>query len=203
MRKSAIFLGLASIYTTSVLAGESVNIVKDIEVSKHSTLEINVPVGQLELSTYDGTSIEIEVEVEEKNDGWFSDADLDNVELEVDESSTTISLEINEDETIQHWVVKVPVSMNLDLDMGVGEVEVEGATKDLNIDVGVGEVDVRLESNDYRRIDLDSGVGGADLRGFKGVDSTRAVVSEKVRWHGDGEHTLSVDVGVGDIDIRH
>ena len=71
------------------------------------------------------------------------------------------------------------------------------------VEVGVGEVDVRLADNDYRKVELETGVGGTDLNGFKGVSQERSIVSENTSWRGDGEYVISVEVGVGEVDVDY
>lgn len=84
---------------------------------------------------------------------------------------------------------------NLDLDIGVGEANLESRlTGDCSIDYGVGELDLTLTgtAEDYR-ITLDKGVGKATLDGVKMTDDG---------VYGDGDHTIGIDGGVGELKIR-
>lgn len=84
---------------------------------------------------------------------------------------------------------------NLDLNIGVGEATLESRlTGDCTIDHGVGELNLTLTgtADDYR-ISLDKGVGTATLDGVKMSDDT---------VYGDGETSIEIDGGVGDMKIR-
>ena len=84
---------------------------------------------------------------------------------------------------------------DLDLNIGVGEANLESRlTGDCSIDYGVGELDLTLTGapDDYC-ITLDKGVGKATLDGMKMTDDA---------VYGDGETTIGVDGGVGELNIR-
>lgn len=193
----------AILFTTASLGKDRVTLEDTISANAESTIHVNVPVGSLEIETYDGDEIVLEVEVKEADNDWFKSVDLEDAEIEVRKNGDRIYLEIDMEDVVQSWQVKIPKDADLDIDLGVGEVDIEDFERSANIDVGVGEVDIYLSDDNYADIDLDSGVGGADLDGFKNVDRERAMISESVEWSGKGEHEINIDVGVGDIDVRH
>lgn len=204
MRKTVLVIALTSLFAVQALAKESrIRIQEELDIDPNSTLHINVPVGEFILDTHSSNSIDLNIEVSGKDNGWFSNDDVSNAKLTTRVENGHIYLEVDKEDTSQEWVIKVPTSVHLDLNMGVGEAKIENLRKDLNIDVGVGEVTVDLGNNDYARIDLDSGVGEVDLRGFKSVNHNKAMVSESAEWHGSGEHEIEIDVGVGEIEVRH
>lgn len=83
----------------------------------------------------------------------------------------------------------------LDFDMGVGELRLTSKlTGDCDLDCGVGDTLVTLlgTAEEYR-IDIDKGLGDAIVGGEKANDGD---------VFGSGENRLSVDSGVGKIEIR-
>lgn len=193
----------AILFTAASLGKSRITLEETINIESDSAVYINIPVGSLEVETYDGDEIVLEVELKESDEGWFKSVDFDDAEIDIRQSGDKIHLEVDMEDVVQNWQVKLPESASLDIDLGVGQVNIEDFHQDANIDVGVGEVDVQLADDNYREIDLDSGVGGADLRGFKNVDRERAMISETVNWQGKGDFDLTIDVGVGDIEVRH
>jgi hypothetical protein len=192
----------ALLFTTASLGKDRVTLEETISVEAQSTIHFDIPVGSLEITTYDGDKVILEVEVKEADSDWFSSVDLDDVEIDITQSGTKLHLEIEKEDVVQKWEVKIPSDASLNIDLGVGEVDIDDFDRDANIDVGVGEVDVYLSGTNYREIELDSGVGGADLDGFSNIDRERAMVSESIEWTGKGDYDLIIDVGVGDIDVR-
>ena len=84
---------------------------------------------------------------------------------------------------------------DLDFDMGVGEANLQSRlTGDCDIDYGVGELNLTLigTADDYR-ISLDKGAGKATLDGVKMSDDV---------VYGDGENSIEIDGGVGDMKIE-
>lgn len=201
--KTKIALAVAAtLITTSVIAKDRVYLSESIRLAEDAHVSFDIRVGSLHIETYDGDIMELDIEVKEGDNGWFSSADMEDVELDIDGDDEDISLEVDVEDVVQKWRVKLPRTASIDIDLGVGEVDIENFERSAFIDVGVGEVDIELVSDDYREIELESGVGGADLDGFKGADRERNMVNESIRWRGKGEYDIEVDVGVGDIDVR-
>lgn len=84
----------------------------------------------------------------------------------------------------------------LDLDMGVGKLEIHAELLGRSeIDLGIGEADITLVgSKDDYRIDLDKGIGDAE------VDGTRHVGSHLL--YGAGDNRVELDGGVGSIRVK-
>lgn len=203
MNKTMIAVGIASLFSFNALAGDSVRLEENFKIDANSTIHFDIPVGSLDLRTHNSDEVIINVRVKAQEDGWFSsDADLDDAYLEKDISGSKVRLEIDLDDTVQEWEVTIPASANIDIDLGVGEIDLEDVEKDIFVDVGVGEVDIELASDDYDRIELESGVGATDLSGFRGEDSERNLVSESTYWRGNGRYQINVEVGVGEVDVR-
>lgn len=202
MKHPLIAITIAALCTTSAFAKDKAFIDETVNVGTESTLHFDIGVGSLNIETYEGEDVILDVVVKEGDGDWFSSADLDNVKLKTRHSGSDYYFEVDEEDTVQEWRVRVPADSNLDIDVGVGEVDLEDVNRDLNIDVGVGEVDISLSDDNYREIELESGVGGADLSGFKNIEQERALVSESIEWRGKGEYRINVDIGVGEVDVR-
>jgi len=193
----------AVLFTTASLGKDKVTLEETITVEANSSIHFEVPVGSLDIATYDGDEIIVKVEVEEADNDWFSSPDLSEAQIAIDNSGDKVHLEIDMEDVVQKWKVKIPQDASLDIDLGVGGIEIEDFAQDASIDVGVGEIDITLSSDNYREIELGAGVGGVDLDGFKNIDRERAMVSENIEWRGKGDHDLNIEVGVGDIEVSN
>ncbi|MCC2615717.1 hypothetical protein LJ739_05635 [Aestuariibacter halophilus] len=192
------FAAHASAWTDQVTLEDS------FVVSANDTLILDVGVGQVDVKTHDGDTVSVTVEVEPASDGFFGDHfDFSDTEISKTTDGSRISLMVKEEDTKQRWTLKVPASIHFKLDMGVGEADITGLRQNISVDVGVGDVEVDLGGNDYGSIELETGVGDADLDGFKGAREIRQMVSQEVQWRGDGQYDIEIDVGVGDIDVNN
>lgn len=200
MKKTLIASALL-LASSNVLATDSFEINKSIPIQQAQKLYIDVGVGELDVSTYDGDAIKLSVKIEKSRTNWFSSVDIEDAYLEQKSTENKLKFKVDLDNTTQEWTVLVPRYINMNLSLGVGDVEVNDLSSSLRLDVGVGSADVSLKSENYQRIELDSGVGDAVLKGFENVYNRRAVVKKEVDWKGDGEHKINVDVGVGDARV--
>ncbi len=202
MKKIVFACTVLALASTHALAKDEVYLDDKFDIEANSTVHIEVPVGSLEIETHNSNEVVVDIRVKQKDDGWFSSGDLEDVSLEKDIDGDRVHLEVDVEDTAQEWRVILPKSANIRIQMGVGEVEIEEASRDVLVDLGVGEVDVELEGDDYRKINLETGVGGADLDGFKGIERDRTIVSESIYWQGKGEYHIDIEVGVGDVDVH-
>ena len=63
---------------------------------------------------------------------------------------------------------------------------------------------VDVTEQNYGNIKIESGVGATDIDGFDNqAKTTRAMVSSTTKYRGEGEHSIKVDVGVGDAHVTH
>ncbi|XOV77976.1 MAG: hypothetical protein ACFHVJ_13610 [Aestuariibacter sp.] len=203
MNKHIIATTFVTLFAAPVMAKDSVVIEERFTVDSDSRIQFEIPVGKLDLQTHDSDEVIIEVKVKDQEDNWFASPDLDEVYLDKRVSGNRVILEIDANDTIQDWEVYVPKSAHIDVSLGVGEVDLEDLTRDIFVEVGVGEVDIRLGEDDYGRIELESGVGAADLSGFKNIENERHFISESSNWRGAGRYDILVEVGVGDVDVDY
>lgn len=197
---------LASVLLTcSAFAQAEHKIEHTFNISGQQKLAIDVPVGSLELSTNKGNQVTVSIELKAKNNSMFSDdAKLEEITLQHKQSSNKLSLSIDEDDVQQTWLISVPEAMAIDLELGVGDIEVDNFANSAAIDVGVGAVRISSALADYQSITLDSGVGDTKISGMKNAPKhTRKMVSSTTKYRGDGQYSINVEVGVGDIKVRH
>ncbi|WP_105173227.1 hypothetical protein [Pseudoalteromonas sp. T1lg24] len=205
MKKLALAMTLiAASISTNLYAGDEKRITETLTLNQGQNLEIDFPVGSIEIITVDSNELSIEIEIEGKDEGWFSkNRDVSNVELSKRVRDNRISLEIDEENLSQEWVVKVPRHAAIDIEIGVGSIDVEKLENSLEAEVGVGSIRVDTVLDDFKRIELSTGVGDTSIKGFSGdLESTRNIVSSETRYSGAGEHSIEAEVGVGDIKVR-
>jgi len=198
-------IGLA-LTTTYAMAKDSRELNHNFAVSGASQLDIDFPVGSLEVESYDGSEVVVTVRIEPKNDNsWFSsNVDLSDIELSHSQSASSLSLKLDNDDIQQNWHVKMPKSMAIDVELGVGDIEINDASNSVEIELGVGAVRIDSALDDYKRIELDTGVGDTKIRGLKNDGKTsRKVVSSHSSYRGNGQYDIEVEVGVGDIKVTH
>ncbi len=192
--------------TSYAIAKDSHELNHSFATSGINQLNIEFPVGSLEVESYNGSDVVVKVRIEPKSDNsWFSsDADLSDVKLNHSQSTSSLSLILDNDDIKQDWHVKMPKSMAIDVELGVGDIEINDASNSVDIELGVGAVKIDTTLDDYKRIKLDTGVGDTKIRGFKkDVNTSRKIVSSHSSYSGNGQHTINVKVGVGDIKVTN
>ncbi|WP_438865436.1 hypothetical protein [Neptunicella sp.] len=195
---AALFLALT---TSTAMAKDSISLNDKFDIIEDSQIEIQVPVGEITLTTHEGNYIELSVIVEEQEHNWFSSADLDHVELTKNIRQSRVFLEIDEDNTKQTWQISVPSSASINLDMGVGQAVLTQLNRDIKAELGVGELRIEVASDNYRSIHLESGVGEASLQDFDSAHSSRALMSSEANWQGNGKYLIDAQVGVGEVRV--
>lgn len=190
-----------ALVSATALAKDSKQFQDQVTVDANSTIKLDVGVGEFELSTHDGQFVKYTIEVEEANNKWFGHVDWDDVKMQQKLSGNTLHLEVDGDDIKQTWRISVPRDANIELDMGVGEANLRGVGADVDAEIGVGELHIETLNTDYRKINLESGVGEASLSGFKGQQSSRSFVSEEINWRGEGKYSIEAEVGVGEVSV--
>ncbi len=206
MKKLLLAALTSAVISAPVWAEDTRTIEQSFKLENSTELEIDFPVGSLEMTSYDGDEIKVTIRLEPKNhDGWFTDkVDLDSIQLKSKRKHQELSLTIDDDNLEQTWEVKVPKSMRLDVEVGVGKVEIQALENTADVEVGVGKVRIDTALDDYKHVNLESGVGKTSLSGFVGkAQSHKKMVSSQTEYFGSGKYNLEVEVGVGDIKVRH
>ncbi|MBE0364353.1 hypothetical protein PULV_a2673 [Pseudoalteromonas ulvae UL12] len=206
MKLATHIIAIASIlFASAALADSEKRISENLTMTEQQSLHINFPVGSLEIEVTDSNQLEVEIEIKPKKNGWFSSSqDLSNITLSKKVTDNRVKLEIDEDDLQQEWTLRVPRSAAIDINLGVGSIEVNKLANSADIEVGVGSIRVDTVLNDFKRIDLDSGVGDTRVTGLVNeIKENRKMVSSEIQYRGQGEFTLNLEVGVGDIRVRH
>jgi hypothetical protein len=194
---------VAICFASSVYAATSKHISHRIDASTLESVEILIPVVQMEIEVYDGDDVELEIDIHSQRRMWvFGRRNVDDIELEIDRDGNDLTLGINEKNLEQTWRVKIPRNLALNMNIGVGEVKLYKFANDLDVDLGVGEVSVLVDDLEYRSINLSVGVGETTIRGFEhSARSNRDLVSDSTHYNGSGEHRMDIEVGVGEARV--
>ncbi|KAF7788441.1 hypothetical protein PRUB_a3107 [Pseudoalteromonas rubra] len=203
MKKNLITAALLVLSATAQ-AKETRTLTHSFELADSTELEIQFPIGKLKTQTHSGKTIKVTIELEpvEHDIDKVTDA-LEDVQLASRRAGNELSLSLNSKYVKQDWTVKVPESMELDVEVDVGNVKLLGLNNDADVEVGVGNVTIEADAKDFRRVRFDSGVGKTKLSDLPGnAETERNMVGETLRYHGQGEHSLDIEVGVGNIKLR-
>ena len=99
--------------------------------------------------------------------------------------------------------IAVPKTLAVNAEMGVGDCRVEGLVRDVRLELGVGDVTVLAKESDVKSVHLTVGIGDATLHHGSHAQAVSGLLGRKVRWSdGAGAAHVSVELGVGDIDVR-
>lgn len=147
------------------------------------------------------------------NTETFSDIDISTGagSLEID---NLITKRLNLDLGAGKTTIKKLISNDTEIDTGAGEFTIESGTiNDLDFDMGVGKT--TITANITGKSKIDSGVGSLNLNILNYKDNyhlnlskgigTIKVDNEEVKDNetiGNGLHTLTIDGGVGEINIK-
>ena len=206
MKKFLLLTAAAASLSFNVLANESHTIKQSFAAHNNQQLEIDFPVGRLDMTSYDGDKIEVSIRLEvQQNDSWFnSNVNLDEITLDHHTKSDTLSLKITEKDLKQYWQVKVPSSIQLDIEVGVGNVKLSELANSADIEVGVGKVSIDTNEADFKSISLESGVGTTSVKGLINTATQhKKITRSETHYTGQGSHNIEVEVGVGNIQVRH
>lgn len=160
-------------------------------MSKGVTVVLSIPEGFI----FDDADIDTgagKVEIEELS---ADDLKLSLGAGEVQIKNLTANMSADIDGGAGELTIEDGLLRNLKLNMGVGELNlksrIEGRSK---LDYGIGEANLTLLGNsaDYQ-IELDKGIGDADLEGENMKDDS---------VYGAGKNKIEIDGGIGDINIE-
>lgn len=185
-------------------AATTKTITQSFEVEDLQRLALDVSVVEMTIEIVEGDTVELEIELEAQRRFFGLRAgSVDNVELEIHRSPSTLSLGIEEKDLEQHWVLLVPRHLALDISIGVGELNIDKLENDLDLEIGVGAVRVDVIESAFGEIQLQTGIGDAAIRGLTNrADNERSFISADAYYRGEGEHHINIDLGVGDALVR-
>ena len=210
MKKSLLVLIVLFALTLPAMASEKVRTIKkNYPSAQASELSLDVPVGDVHLKTYDGQDVQVEMTITCRSPGWKCKDKAERIELVSRVTGRELKVEVKGyPKHSSHGLnldleVRLPAQMAFHLELGVGDVKVSGVEKNLSLKIGVGDVTVDMPSPAVRSVELDAGVGDADLR----VDGRRmegsGFIGKSLSWSaGKGSARIKVEVGVGDVGVR-
>jgi hypothetical protein len=187
-----------------VYGATSKHISHRIDAASLDTVSFEVPVVEMRIEVYDGEAVELEIDIRSQRRMWvFGRRNVDDIELSIDRIGDGLKLGIDEKNLEQTWKVRLPRNLALEMHIGVGEIRLDKFANTLEMELGVGEVRVNVDDTEYRSIRLDVGVGDTTIQGFEDHQSRdgREFVSDSVRYSGNGEHSIDIDVGVGEARV--
>jgi hypothetical protein len=198
---ATILLGMFS--SLSVSASEEVNLRNTYNAGDLKVLSITNGVGSIRVEVADISSIEVEVAVEPTTSYFFFESDISEAELSASTNAGELALEVPVDDSEQNWLVRIPKHLGLSIDLGVGDVDISNINQNVTANVGVGEFSATLNQNSFKSLNAEAGVGGVSLSGFTNSENESHLVGNSAEISGEGSAKLSVDVGVGGINLKN
>ncbi len=202
---AAVILCLA----TSVSAREVRSFSRDFDAKGLDQLRLDIAVGVLEIEGTSGDRIEVEVQIQ--CNFWKSKCrDLaEAIDLVASTFGDEIALELD---GLKKWrslgmsfeiQVKAPARMELDVELGVGSIDIQGFENDITVDQGIGELKVTMAESRVDFVDIDAGLGEANIRFTGGHLAASGIFDNDLRWsEGKGAARVRLDLGIGEVDLR-
>ena len=211
MKKPALLLGVALLSSLPVAADEVVRTLdRQLSAANLAGVHLDFPVGEVQVDAGTGRQVQVQVRLEcdsmrqarcvEAAKGIeivsSTSGDSLHVGLKGWPKSGTRGLEA-------HYVVTVPRDLPLKAELGVGEMRISGLENDLNADLGVGEITVKMAESAVASVNVDTGVGEANLFANGKHWESSGLISRELKWReGRGKAAINVDCGVGEAQVR-
>lgn len=178
------------------------HIAAEYTVTNATEVSFDSGVGTITFERTEGDVMEVSIRAYKNDDTVFDkEGNVEDAELIAEQAGDQLTLRVPKQDGIQlDWVVKLPKVSRVETDLGVGEISGNLWTTNINIDLGVGEVDLDIYG-DYKTIKTDVGVGDSTIRGLGNIENNRFLMTANSRANSDGKHRVSVDAGVGDVNI--
>ena len=198
---SSLIFGI--IYSTQAPANEKIDLNDSYTASALQVVSIKNGVGSIQVEVADIASIEVTVAVEPTTSYFFFDSDISAAKLVATTTDGELTLEVPVKDSEQNWLVRLPKHLALNIDLGVGDANVANLSQNLAVNVGVGEFSATMDQTNFKSLTADVGVGGVSLSGFTNSENESHLVGNNAEISGDGQSTLEVDVGVGEINLKN
>lgn len=187
---------------SQVLAADEVTRSHQIDIEDQQTLTIENGVGRIEVRAHDQAQVYVEVKIEAGRQGIFRrKVDVSNTDITIEHNAREVRLALKEDNVSANWIVYVPELKGLKLDNGVGQIKVDWLNSGLDLNVGVGDVRVVVDIEQLGDFKASVGVGSIKADGRQQYNSSRRVVAESSSGRGHGNQDVTIEVGVGDIQL--
>ncbi len=173
------------------------------DVSKISTLKVDLSIGSIVVEHSDTESIDIEMTLSGEGSRWFRrSADLSKMDLDSDIRGSELTISFDEKGAKADLHIRLPATSELHINLGVGTVELLLAQSDLiEVDLGVGTIEIDMLKEFAGDITLSAGVGETTAKGADNVTTSRAFVSSDLSARGVGATPIQGNVGVGSASI--
>lgn len=211
MKKLALLVGAALLGSLPAAADEVVRTLdRQLSAADVAGIHLDFPVGEVQVDAGTGRQVQVQVRLEcdSKRQARCVEAakgveilsstsgDRLRVGLKGWPKSGTRGLEA-------HFIVSVPRDLPLNAELGVGEMRISGLENDLDADIGVGEVSVKMAESFVASVNVDTGVGEANLFAQGRRWESSGLVSRELNWReGKGKAAINVDCGVGEAEVR-
>lgn len=211
MKKLALLLGAALLGSLPAAADEVVRTLdRQFSAADMTGIHLDFPVGEVEVGAGTGRQVQVQVKLECDSSRQTRcveaakgievvagrSADRLHVELKGWPKGGTRGLEA-------HFVVSVPRDLPLEAELGVGEMVISGLESDLNADLGVGEVTIRMAESAVASVNMDTGIGEANLYAQGHHWESAGLFTRELKWReGRGKAAINVDCGVGEAQVR-
>ncbi len=211
MKKTALLLSIALM--AGVVPAGADEIIRSFEqqipMGGADEIALDFPVGEVTVEAWDNPQVNLEVKIACNKRTSRCEEAAKALRLVYNTSGDRLRVEVKNWPKMSggkgmHVIAKINVPRGLPLwtDLGVGELNVEGTTGDLTVDLGVGEVNVTLPKEAVRSVDLDTGIGEANLNAAGRHYESAGLMARQLTWNeGKGNARVKVDCGVGEIGV--
>lgn len=211
MKKSALILVAALAWGVPAGADEVIRSFRQqIPVRGADQIVLDFPVGEVTVEAWDNAEVDLDVKVACNRRTSRCVAAAKGLRLVYDAGGNQLRV------AVKNWpklrgssglhiraTISVPRDLPLRAELGVGELNIQGTAGDLDVDLGVGEVNITLPKEAIGTVDLDTGIGEASLVAAGRRYESAGLMARSLHWDkGTGRAGVSVDCGVGEIDVR-
>jgi hypothetical protein len=210
-RTALLFAAAILLWATSARADEVVRSFRQqVSVGSAGEVSLDFPVGQVTVEAWDNPQVDVDVKLACNHRATSRClAAAKAVRLIYNASGNRLRVYVKDWPKLGgakglHVIARIsmPRDLALQADLGVGELNVHGTAGDLTVDLGVGEVNVTLPKEAIASVDLDAGVGEATLVAAGKRYENSGLFVRELHWDkGTGHSEVSVDCGVGEIDV--
>jgi len=203
MSKKTLSILLLLAFSISVACADEIRS-HQFDTERVRTLHIENSVGTIMIAPSTSEVIEIEIRLSTtKKSGWFRNApELTALDLTARQRGDRLQLSFRENDVKADWTIQLPESMVIRIEQGVGTVDMTNTNNPITVELGVGAVTIRTSDANTALIELKAGVGDTKVIGGSSGMQSRAFVSSETRSSGHGKHPITVEVGVGDVEVE-
>lgn len=211
MKRTVLILAAALLWVVPASADEIVRSFRQqIPVGTADRVVLDFPVGEVLVEGGEGSQVDLDVKIACDRPTNRCEEAAKKLRLVYDNSGGNVKVEVKDWPKLSGTKglrvianVRMPRDLALTADLGVGELQVRGVQGSVQADLGVGEVDINLSKESFGNVSLDTGVGEASLVVAGRRYSSSGLVARELHWNkGTGSSDITVDCGVGEINVR-